>query len=603
MGNSHYRKYHISREESLEVVKKMRMLEERDVVIVPTDKEFNRFDVWGFSTFMERGGSAPVILKKSLILLLRDVGIQSGAFNQPLEILCQSLPKKVWEKVAGNIYQEANSILHRIKVLGYLPKDKELKNIERILSHVEFAVKEKVHPLSKIYSVSKEQLNMPDEAWHLFSTSGSTSMFKDGSIVRPSSLPTILTAREELLNHPSVQEDGDILKGAKVFAETLTKLNRAKTSHEELTYEGLKSVFKAVKRGKNVSVLYYIEQALNNAVGDTKQFFKRFKEAQEFTSKLEQYKAVKSIKPIIHKGSPYFLVDGDLDNIEYSVQSGSRYIYKPFSQSRGVMLVEQGEETSLYRVTLNVLMDIANSEDFDYRYVKYEEGEWVKVFKSGQKLSFKFTPAFVDSIERTRHLEILEYNDNRTGTNMLGDALPLWGVNVFEEGKIYDNVDRFHEDLLSLKQKVDPNERVSYMLKVWEQGYAVRNGNTEKLEEYKRVAKEIRRISKSLEPAVVKAVNAKFDTNYQSIKGIKDMDFGLDSGFSYIEYADAGKREEAEEYQHHFSEEMINPHNAVTFIPRVQSLTIKGFVGKTFVSELNKHLPKEYQLYYHEALD
>lgn len=593
----------MTKDEVAKIVQQLKGSNTSSFVIVPTNREVNTFKVIGRDGYREKG-EENVVYQNSVVTILHKLGfnVEIGLFK--LEDVYRNVPSGVWSKVADVIYFESNQNLGRIKLLGYLPNDSEYRKVNKIRELVGNIWKEKHSKLAKIAKVSRKNLGYTDEEWHLFCTQGGTRLVTETGIQRESTEDAFVNAKEMFLKHESVLSDEDITQEARAIVEDMfNKLTRVRTEPEKALFAGLKEVGRKVNREANGTVLYYVEQVLNNALHDRTRFGKKLQEAKEFKEKLSKYDAVKRIKPVVVSNKPYVLVEGDLDKIHYAIGDGYQAVTKRVSKARGVTLISEDEGYKQYRVTLNAFLDISNNSEFRDEYVKYDEGEWSKVYVSGTKSSLTITDAFASEVDSNGECSILKYNANRTATNGLGIPLPFWQIDILEQHATSDYADDMYDDILEIEAKLDKRKYPYSKIQLFKREYAIRNGNTEKLAEYKRLAKIINDESKRLEPEVVKAVNAEFGKNYTKISDIEDLDFGFDSGFSYIEYKNEGRKSEVYLYQDQNGDDIISPERAVTFIPRVQSLTVKGFIGRKFIPEINKELPSDAQLLYYGRLD
>lgn len=596
------RKYHLTREDANKLVKQLRSKKYPQLIVVAISRELNQFTILPLEEV--ENSKTPIIMQKPIYRILQDIGVWDKVRGSDLDEIYEYLPKQVWEKVEDSIYQEINTYLSSIKRLGYVPTAKEGRTIENITKIVNEGVKDKYSKLSKINKVSKQQLKMSDEEWHLFSTSGSRDFIGEDGLERDSIFNAFQNAGIILKENKNIEEDEELVKGVQYFNTILDRVSRAQKTHIDILYEGFRGLVQRVGREKNETALYYIEKALSLSVNRRLRFETKVREAMQFSEKYNKYTKIKTIQPIIHNNTPYILVEGDLDKMDYFVTEGRNYVSNPVSRARGVTELE-GDNNGVkkYRVTLNAFRDISINDEYEDKYIIHKEGEWDKYYETGSKVSLKLTPAFVREVDHSVQLTVVTYNANRAGMNALGQAIPFSRTDVFEYGKMYDNADSVYEDIEELYGKLTKGGYTHNVISEWKRGYDIRNGNTEKLDEYKDMADTINTISKQLEPEVVEAVNAHLGTNYTSISQIRDHDFGLDSGFSYIDYVDNGKLEEAKALQDHASGEVILPERAITFIPRVQSVTIKDFIGNRFIKKVNEQLPKEWELTYYSRLD
>lgn len=596
------RKYHLTRENANKLVKQLRNRKYPQLIVVAISRELNQFTILPLEEV--ENSKTPIIMQKTIYSILQDLGVWDKVRGSDLDEVYEYLPKKVWEKVEDSIYQEINTYLLSIRRLGYVPTAKEGRAIENITKIVDEAVKDKHSKLSKVNKVSKQQLKLNEEEWHLYSTSGGREFIGEDGLERDTNLNSFKSAGVILQENKNIVDDEVLVKGAQYFKTILDRLSRAQKTHIDILYEGFRGLVKRVGREKNETALYYIEKALSLAVNKRLRFETKVREAMQFSEKYNKYTKIKTIQPIKHNNTPYILVEGDLDKMYYSVTEGRNYVNNPVSRARGVTELEgDNNGAKKYRVTLNAFRDITLNDEYEDKYIIYKEGEWDKYYESGSKVSLNLTPSFVREVDNSVQLTVVTYNANRTGMNALGQALPFWRTDVFENGKMYDNADSVYEDIAELHEKIPKGGYTYNVISEWKRGYDIRNGNTEKLDEYKDIAEQINEISQQLEPEVLDAVNDKFGTSYSSISQVKDQDFGLDSGFSYIEYTDKGKLEEARALQDQAEEETILPGRAVTFIPRVQSITIKDFIGHQFVKKINEQLPDEWTLTYYSRLD
>lgn len=596
------RKYHLTREDANKLVKQLRSKKYPQLIVVAISRELNQFTILPLEEV--ENSKTPIIMQKPIYRILQDIGVWDKVRGSDLDEIYEYLPKQVWEKVEDSIYQEINTYLSSIKRLGYVPTAKEGRTIENITKIVNEGVKDKYSKLSKINKVSKQQLKMSDEEWHLFSTSGSRDFIGEDGLERDSIFNAFQNAGIILKENKNIEEDEELVKGVQYFNTILDRISRAQKTHIDILYEGFRGLVQRVGREKNETSLYYIEKALSLSVNRRLRFETKVREAMQFSEKYNNYTKIKTIQPIIHNNTPYILLEGDLDKMHYFVTEGRNYVSNPVSRARGVTeLEDDGSGVKKYRVTLNAFRDISINDEYEDKYIIHKEGEWDKYYETGSKVSLKLTPAFVREVDHSVQLTVVTYNANRAGVNGLGQAIPFGRTDVFEYGKMYDNADSVYEDIEELYGKLQKGGYTHNVISEWKRGYDIRNGNTEKLDEYKDMADKINTISKQLEPEVVGAVNAHLGTNYTSISQIRDHDFGLDSGFSYIDYADNGKLEEAKALQDHASGEVILPERAITFIPRVQSVTIKDFIGNRFIKKVNERLPKEWELTYYSRLD
>lgn len=596
------RKYHLTREDANKLVKQLRSKKYPQLIVVAISRELNQFTILPLEEV--ENSKTPIIMQKPIYRILQDIGVWDKVRGSDLDEIYEYLPKQVWEKVEDSIYQEINTYLTSIKRLGYVPTAKEGRTIENIIKIVNEGVKDKYSKLSKINKVTKQQLKMSDEEWHLFSTSGSRDFIGEDGLERDSIFNAFQNAGIILKENKNIEEDEELVKGVQYFNTILDRVSRAQKTHIDILYEGFRGLVQRVGREKNETALYYIEKALSLSVNRRLRFETKVREAMQFSEKYNNYTKIKTIQPIIHNNTPYILLEGDLDKMNYFVTEGRNYVSNPVSRARGVTELE-GDNNGVkkYRITLNAFRDITINDEYEDKYIIHKEGEWDKYYETGSKASLKLTPAFVREVDHSVQLTVVTYNANRAGVNGLGQAIPFGRTDVFEYGKMYDNADSVYEDIEELHEKLPKGGYTYNVISEWKRGYDIRNGNTEKLDEYKDMAGTINTISKQLEPEVVEAVNAHLGTNYTSISQIRDQDFGLDSGFSYIEYADNGKLEEAQALQDHATEEVILPGRAITFIPRVQSITIKDFIGNRFIKKVNEQLPKEWELRYYSRLD
>lgn len=602
------RKYHLTREDAKEIIKNYRKSQLPQLIIVGTNKDLNKFQLIHHEELEQV--KAPVILRYPLYNLFGELGILDKIQGMNIGEVFEWLPSKAWGRLEDIVYNKANEFLATIKRLGYVPTQHERNHIDGIIKIASVGVKDKNSKLSKINKVSKEQLGLSDEEWALYSSSDGRAFIGEDGLERDSIFNAFQVAVQIMQENPNIGEDEDLERGVKYFSKILDRVSRAKKTHVDILYEGFKGLVHQVGRKKNRLALNYIESAMSTAVNRRTRFERKVKDAMGFKQRLDEYDIIESIQPIIYNSKPYVLVSGDLDKMYYRVTEGRNYYMNPMSQARGVteldtVLERDNKTIKYYRVTLNAFRDISINDDFGTRYIKYEGGEWDKYYESGSKVSLKLTPAFVREVDESVNLTVVNYNANREGINALGDALPFWRTDVFEYGQIYDNADSVYEDIMELYYMLPSNSHAKQAISDWKRGYDVRHGNSESFEEYVEMAKEINRISKELEPEVVAGINNVFKTNFATMADVSDRDlnFGLDSGFAFIEYVDNGKKEESREFQRIKGAELIDPERAVTIIPRVQSKTMKDYVGRNFIKEISKRLPKEWELRYYSRLD
>lgn len=598
------RKYHLTREDANKLVKQLRNRKYPQLIVVAISRELNQFTILPLEEV--ENSKTPIIMQKPIYRILQDIGVWDKVRGSDLDEIYEYLPKQVWEKVEDSIYQEINTYLTSIKRLGYVPTAKEGRTIENITKIVNEGVKDKYSKLSKINKVSKQQLKMSDEEWHLFSTSGSRDFIGEDGLERDSIFNAFQNAGIILKENKNIEEDVELVKGVQYFNTILDRISRAQKTHIDILYEGFRGLVQRVGREKNETALYYIEKALRLSVNRRLRFETKVREAMQFSEKYNSYTKIKTIQPIIHNNTPYILVEGDLDKMHYFVTEGRNYVSNPVSRARGVTELEgDNNGAKKYRVTLNAFRDISINDEYEDKYIIHKEGEWDKYYETGSKVSLKLTPAFVREVDHSVQLTVVTYNANRAGVNGLGQAIPFGRTDVFEFGKMYDNADSVYEDIMELYYLLPSNSHAKQAISDWKRGYDVRHGNSESFEEYVEMAKEINRISVELEPEVVAGINNVFKTNFATMADVSDRDlnFGLDSGFAFIEYVDNGKNEESREFQRIKGAELIDPERAVTIIPRVQSKIMKDYVGRNFIKEISKRLPKEWELRYYSRLD